>query len=605
MKANNISVLIDGKPILQHTNFQGKIFQEIGKHHFFEISFSTYLDEELSAIPFQNHEKYQNQTISILSEGNALEFTGIILSVQHFQSKEGKTSNMVIKGASLTILFEKSTQCQSFEQKMSFRQIITKTIHGYPSNLMPMYYGKETDLQLGYTVQYNESDWEFITRMSKRYGIYTYYDGEQLNIGKNEKTIKDWKGTVGVDIQKFNVSDNLEKYSFALQHKDWTTDHAFSSALTKQIPLTVVPTTKRADQVFTKSSTYYYPHLEDGFGGKQMLDYMLDVQSQGKLSRMVTAKGKTDIIGLSLCDSIEVKGMDYSNGLLDQPFGVYELTKITHTFDNHGHYQNEVEGIARGFKHPPYSDIYAIPQIEGMSAIVVDNNDTQGLNRLKVQFPWQESNNATTGWVRCANAHAGATHGSYIVAEKGDEVWCVFQGNNPERPLIVGYGFNQAAKSEFYNPDNDLKAIKTRSGNQIISNDKDGSITVSNKSGSTIVLEKDGNICVTAPETLTFISKNTIMQTKETIKILAQDLDIATEGNLNAKISGTLSMHSKGDTQIKSDSATHIESVADLHLKGQDIQAEGKSSASLKGKQTTVEGDNTEVKGAAHKIKIA
>ncbi|WP_103866658.1 contractile injection system protein, VgrG/Pvc8 family [Aquimarina sp. I32.4] len=601
MISDTITIFINGEPLLGYTSFQGRITQQLNEHHFFEVSFSSFIDTSIATTPFQDHDKYQNQEISVFSANGKLQFKGIILSVEHTHGSEGKQRGITFTGKSPTYLLQETTQCQSFDQGSSFQDIISTVTEGYPTNLIDTQYGRETDLQLGYTVQYNESDWHFIQRMSKRYGVYTYYNGSQLNIGRNTEAVQQWQGTLGVDIKQFRVIDNLENHSFGVAYKDCTVDEALSAQTTQvstNVPNTLTPTMNRSTEAFAKEGSFYYPYLQDEHSGQQMLDYMTKVQAQGKLSRMITATGTTKILGLSLCDQIEVIGHSYTNALSDQPYGIYELTKITHVFTNQGHYHNEIEAVIRGLEHPPYSNIYATPKIEAMSATVMDNNDTQGLNRLKLQFPWQVSTNSTTSWVRCINTHAGTTHGSYIVAETGDEVWCTFQGDNPECPVVIGATYNQSAPSPFHDPDNNKKVIYSRSGNIVLLNDEDSSITVKNNSGSTMILQSNGNALIHAPNNLVLDAKNIVMKASNSIEILsapnqdgegegiiqvkaqkeiiAEAIDemVALKSKLDLLLESTdakVGLTSKEDTTIDSDSAVQITAKDTFHAHGSDM----------------------------------
>ncbi|WP_062060392.1 contractile injection system protein, VgrG/Pvc8 family [Aquimarina longa] len=598
MTLHNISVYIGGKPLLGYTNFKGSITQEIGKHHFFSIEFSSFLDNSIEGIPFMNHEQYQNQKISIFSTDGALQFVGIILSVQHLKKTDGKDGGMLFRGASPTILLQKTVQCQSFDEATSFRDIMAEVTRGYPANILQTNYGSETSISLGYTVQYNESDWDFITRMSRRYGMFTYYDGEALSIGRNPDKVVQWQGTYGQDIKEFMINDDLEEQLFTLQTHDWTTQQAHTSDASQansSIPDLVTPSTDRSRQAFTKQGNYYYPHLQDDHSGQQMLDYMIKVQAQSKLSRMVTAIGRTEILGLKPCDHLQVTGHNYSSILSEHSYGSYELTKVIHNFNSKGYYHNEIEGVITGLDHPPYSDIYAIPKIEAMSATVKDNNDTEGLNRLKVQFPWQQKTNTTTGWVRCMNTHAGAAHGSYIVAERGDEVWCSFQGDNPERPLVIGSGFNKTAKSEFYTADNTTKAVKTKSGNTLISNDADGSITAINPSGSKIILQQDGNIRIHAPNTMTLAATDINIIGSNSINIHALPNDQGGDG--------TMSIYAKRDLGIETaDESIGIKANTDITITSTTASANlnAKTDTNIKGETSVnMDGDALTINGGS------
>ncbi len=249
----------------------------------------------------------------------------------------------------------------------------------------------------------------------------------------------------------------------------------------------------------------------------------------------------------------------------------------------------------------------AIPKIEAMSAKVIDNNDEKGLNRLVVQFSWQEANNSTTGWIRYVNAHAGAAHGTHILPEINDEVWCVFQGDNPERPLAIGSGYNQTAKSEFHEPNNNIKAIKTKSGNTIISNDEEGSITIKNPSGSVVILQKEGNIMISAPNTMTLNATDINMVAGNSINMIAKPneqgegqgvITAMAEKLIDIKAENeTISMTSKEDLNLFSThAATNIAAKTNMNLNGEaTVNMDGDALNIIGGSKIKVESSDTDI----------
>ncbi len=354
MVLDNITVFINGEPLIGSKTFQGEITQEIGEHHFFKISFSLYNDRDATGVPFADHDKYQNQEISIFSNNGEFSFKGIILGVHHIK-KSGTNGLLVLTGASPTFLMQRTTQCQSFDEQSTIQDIITEVTQVYPANILKTFYGNEASTQLGYTVQYNESDWDFVTRLSKRYGIFTYYDGETLNIGRNTNNVKHWTCNFEREVPEFEVIDEVNENSFTLNIHDWTSNEphtADAKQVNTQIPQGASETFNRSGEAFTKTGAYHYPHLQDDLNTQQLLDYMTKVQAQGKIASMIKAKGKTELLGLKLCDHIEVKGYEFINLLSDQPYGTYEITKIKHTFTNTGVYYNEIEAITTGLDHP-------------------------------------------------------------------------------------------------------------------------------------------------------------------------------------------------------------------------------------------------------------
>ena len=55
---------------------------------------------------------------------------------------------------------------------------------------------------------------------------------------------------------------------------------------------------------------------------------------------------------------------------------------------------------------PPYTNGQLYPICRTQPALVVDNEDKDGLGRIKVRFPWQGAQD-TTPWISLIVPHAG------------------------------------------------------------------------------------------------------------------------------------------------------------------------------------------------------
>ena len=62
--------------------------------------------------------------------------------------------------------------------------------------------------------------------------------------------------------------------------------------------------------------------------------------------------------------------------------------------------------------------------------------------RVRVQFPWDRDNGQAGTWVRVAQVWAGNGWGAMFWPRVGHEVVVIFEGGDPDRPLIVGSVYN-------------------------------------------------------------------------------------------------------------------------------------------------------------------
>lgn len=82
-----------------------------------------------------------------------------------------------------------------------------------------------------------------------------------------------------------------------------------------------------------------------------------------------------------------------------------------------------------------------------------------------------------------------------------------FVHNHPDRPFVMG-GMFHGQVGLGGGADNRVESIRTRSGHRIVFTE-DESIIITDKSENEIHLDTTGsNINITAPETMTFTSKN-------------------------------------------------------------------------------------------------
>ena len=136
-----------------------------------------------------------------------------------------------------------------------------------------------------------------------------------------------------------------------------------------------------------------------------------------------------------------------------------------------------------------------VRRINGVSAgIVTNNEDPEGLGRVKIRFPWLSDDNETD-WVRIATLMAGGERGSFFLPEVGDEVLVAFEHGDINHPFVIGALWNGVDKPPETNSDgrNNIRKIKSRSGHEIIFNDDDTAmqekIEIHTNSGHKIVLD--------------------------------------------------------------------------------------------------------------------
>lgn len=132
-----------------------------------------------------------------------------------------------------------------------------------------------------------------------------------------------------------------------------------------------------------------------------------------------------------------------------------------------------------------------------VTAVVTNNQDPDGLNRVKVRFPWLGDDDESH-WARVATPMAGNGRGLYLLPEVDDEVLVAFEHGVVEYPYVIGSLWNGKDRPPESNADgkNNMRTLKSRSGSIIRLNDTDGSEKVEiigANGGASIVLDLSNN----------------------------------------------------------------------------------------------------------------
>src|SRR5262245_7183042 len=135
-------------------------------------------------------------------------------------------------------------------------------------------------------------------------------------------------------------------------------------------------------------------------------------------------------------------------------------------------------------------------------AIVTNNQDDQGLYRVKVRFPWLPNGGQEGGeesdWCRIATIGAGKDRGMFTLPEVDDEVLVCFEHGDIARPYIIGSLWNSQSTTHRDNKKgnanqgkNDVRSFKSRSGHKLEFDDKSGEekVNIEAKSGAKVQID--------------------------------------------------------------------------------------------------------------------
>ncbi|MDR6919777.1 MULTISPECIES: type VI secretion system Vgr family protein [Chryseobacterium] len=524
-----LDIVVEGKAINHFKHF--RLQQSARKHHNFELVLAH---DSLGEV--QNHnlaqaQKFLGKRITIVFKYKDAEhespertFVGLITKVAFSQEKMS-LGNIILKGMSPTILMDAAPHTQSFggSQEVNTNIIASRIIkETLGTNKFDFRVDTQNKSYISYSSQYNETHYNYLTRIAEAYGEQFYYDGEILHFGKLPSSEKPIQLTYGS-----NVNDVVVELKAVHTKPEYFGYN--SSSHTK-----MVGSDDRIQHLGELSSKAY--ELNDTIFTTRSLtptpvnaNMFLDVDDSQKSARgskaveVFTVTGQTTVPFLYI-GCVADLAMRKTDSNETSHFTTLMITEVSHEVDARGYYTGTFEAIAEGTGFMPKPN-FEMPNAEPQVATVISNVDPLNQGRIQVRFDWQL--NDTTHFIRMMSPDAGGTdaitqnRGFVAVPEIGDQVMVGFEYHNPDFPFAMG-GMFHGQVGLGGGVDNHLKSIQTRSGIRVLMNDADKSVTIKDPSGNTYFMDGQGNIQVTAPKNMTFIA--------------GEDMHISVGRNMTTKI---------------------------------------------------------------------
>lgn len=133
--------------------------------------------------------------------------------------------------------------------------------------------------------------------------------------------------------------------------------------------------------------------------------------------------------------------------------------------------------------------------VKGLAvAIVTQNQDPEGLCRVKVSFPWHEQPRESY-WARLAMPMAGPGRGMVTIPEVGDEVLVAFEREDLRFPYVLGSLWNGKDKPPLHNDDgkNDQRTLHSRKHHYLLFDDgAQGVVELKHEKGRRVLLDDTG-----------------------------------------------------------------------------------------------------------------
>lgn len=496
----NTSIDINGKSIKQFSSLH--ISQGIFEHHTIRLVCPSEAIDSPKAHLFDKSKDFLGSTIKIKIEAEggteSLDFFGIITGVEA-ERFSGHAGNIIFNGYSPTIIMDNVPDCQTW-QNVDIENIALGAAANFSMDLLKTDIAPSYKDDFNYKVQYMETTWQFLYRLSARYGEWFFYDGQKLVLGppkgKNTKLI------YGNNLHQFNLGLHTRQTLFQTSARDYKNDEMFFSAAgdikgkdgLNDLGKFVYD---KSQDLYSCDSTQWN---NQDLTAKKQLDDFVTAKASAQSSKMVYLKGASDNPDIQVGGFVSVEGKNVFSDDKNEQFGDYVVTSVTHQCDGQGNYSNFFEAIPSSVKFPPVTT-YPESKCEAQYAIVTDNNDHDSLGRIRVRFYWMDPAQKSN-WIRVTTPYAGKEKGIFFMPEIDEEVMVGFEGGDAEKPYIIGCVWNGKAKNSSANGSNSQKIIKTKSGLSITLDDGTGGITVSDKKDNRLSLSGDGYINITGSENI-------------------------------------------------------------------------------------------------------
>jgi uncharacterized protein involved in type VI secretion and phage assembly len=197
---------------------------------------------------------------------------------------------------------------------------------------------------------------------------------------------------------------------------------------------------------------------------------------------------------------------------------------------------------------PRETDLESGGFVKGVAiALVTQNQDPEGLCRVKVRFPWYEKPTESY-WARLATPMAGAERGLVMIPEVGDEVVVGFEREDLRFPVVLGALWNGKEKPPVANDDgkNDKRILTSRKKHTLLFDDGTrGVVELAHQKGRRITFDDDGIRMQDENGNIVKIESSSgamTIQAKGELTIKAVKITIDASATLDVKAGATLNL---------------------------------------------------------------
>ena len=369
-----------------------------------------------------------------------------------------------------------------------------------------------------YLFQENQSNMAFLRSRAARIGFEIFVHDHKLNFRRPQADGNPLKLTWLKEVRSFHVRVTSSEQVQSVEVRGWD--------YTTKTP--IVATAQR-EQVMTETD-----HETSGSETSTRFEGMREAPKLIVCDRPMFKRKEADAMAQALCDELGGEfviadaraegnpkirpGLQVQLDELGPYTGKYYVTETRHIYAERT-YDTEfaVRGLRGGdFLHLLTPQTPVKPGQTPLVGIVTDNEDPDGMGRVKVKFPTlTEEHNSN--WARIVSIGAANARGFDCLPEIDDEVLVAFEHGDIHRPYVLGGVWNgedmppNTVSKNVQNGKVRLRTFQTRSGHKIqfIEEDQDtkagicvettgGHVFRLNDSEQDITVNSTGNINIQA-----------------------------------------------------------------------------------------------------------
>ncbi|WP_029287894.1 type VI secretion system Vgr family protein [Pedobacter sp. R20-19] len=561
-----VEINIEDTPIAHFSSFN--LTQAFNQHHYFELHFNHDQLGTPGLINLDDSRDFVGKTLTA-SFGHSPEqmqhFSGLVTKVELSQS-HGYHGVLIVSGYSPTILIDRGQDLGSYLDK-DLDDIVKLATKDTPVNDLKIVANASRQSSIDYLIQYKESDWEFMNRLSGEYHEWLYYDGLQLNFGKPDEQ-KDVSLFYGRDVHNLQYAMEvapIKNKRFAYNPKQDEMLHSESSGKADGHP-DLAHAIKASNNMFSK--TFNQPSLIRVDNGSDIKSHV-ENEEKAHISELLKVNGSGDNTQLGIGTIAEITmSIRQEITFATESLGKFLITSINHTLDGTGKYSNTFEGLVSTTERLLVKN-YDKPSPDMQLADVLDNDDPQGQGRIKVRFKWECQTNDPTEWLRVVSPNAGSgdtgkNRGFHVIPEKGDQVVIAFEEGNVARPVVIGSVYHGKSGDSKGFKNSNTKGLTSRKGSALTFDDLNHALNLGTNGANFVKVENGpGQITAESAETIVIRTGDSSITLKKdgTIDIVGKIINIQGTDAINAnagKMPGTaVNIGTVGTTAVNVGSKTY------------------------------------------------